>query len=294
MKKFLIILSVAAVIAAACDPIPEYATKKVEIEMQLDAVSAGFIQATFIPSKPAYYAVSFDKVRQGVDPQEYKTNFMELVVDSLYVEYVQWRYSHLMKGEKYVADFASHSLKYGKTTYTQHFLEPDTDYWMYCFVVDPTSNKPVGDLFCEVVRTTSESIFDKISFAYRVEGYWDYVYPFDRMTGDIAPNVPWVGETVDSLTIRELDYRVPGEYFDERFKELGADSRILTGIYAHLNDGKGDGTSDTLFEEGHTYYTAAATFDGKRNDCFVVYRFRWDGPDTELVFTDEDSTGGAW
>lgn len=34
--------------------------------------------------------------------------------------------------------------------------------------------------------------------------------------------------------------------------------------------------------------------DGRLNDCYDVYRFRWFGTGTLMDFMDPDSTGGEW
>ena len=90
------------------------------------------------------------------------------------------------------------------------------------------------------------------------------MYPLDA-TGRINPNIPWVGETIDSLVLRnEINPVTPGYYFIDRMNILREDdsTNIFYGMYAHNNDGFGDGSSTTEFEEGHTYYTAMASFDG--------------------------------
>ena len=79
----------------------------------------------------------------------------------------------------------------------------------------------------------------------------------------------------------------------------GTDSpNIFHGMYAHKNDGVGDGTSTTRFEQGHTYYTALASFDGPlvlegamRN--YSIFKFTWT-PGLQRKFSSEDDTLGAW
>jgi len=289
-------IAAVAVFGYSCssDPISE-SGKKVNIEMQVNRISAGFVDVTFTPNYPTFYLYEFDKVIPGVDPDYNNQAFMDLALDSAYVEYTRWRHSLLRKGERYVADFPSHSLSYGTVNVVRNFLEPDTDYWLYCFTVDQKSNKANGKLFWQIIHTEKESIFKNVRFKYRINGEWDYVYPYDITTQELVTNVPWVGQTVDSLTIRKLGYAAPGHYFDAVFKALeSGESSVFTGIYAHQNNGIGDGSSSTKFEEGHTYYTGVATLDGPRNDCYDIYRFTWHGPDTEILLTDESNTLGAW
>ena len=137
-------------------------------------------------------------------------------------------------------------------------------------------------------------------FEYRVEGQWDYVYPKD-ITGDINSYTPWVGETIDSLTLREQGWEKPGQYFLARFEEVynGDYDRILYGVYTHENNGVGDGTSNTKYEVGRTYYTGMSSLDAPLTypldtNQYDIYRFTWMGDSTKLYFTPVDCTGGEW
>lgn len=287
----------AALSLWACDQYADFESgPDVSIDIKINRVSAGFADITFTPDRPAYFLYSVDRVVPGVDPDKYEQLFMDLALDSAYVEYVQWRHDHYMHLETVVADFASHNLSYGKTDYTQNFLHPDTDYWVYGFVVDAESNQANGKLFWTTIHTETESIFKDIRFRYRIKGTWDYVYPYDIKLNELVTDIPWVGQTADSLQIRALGFSSPGAYFDSKFvtdyhHNYGS---TFVGVYAHNNDGIGDGTSSTKFEVGHTYYTAMATLDGPRNECFDIYKFTWEGPQMEREFTHEDSTQGGW
>ena len=137
-------------------------------------------------------------------------------------------------------------------------------------------------------------------FEYRVEGQWDYVYPKDTL-GEINSYTPWVGETIDSLTLREQGWETPGEYFLSLFDKVydGDYKRILYGIYVHENNGEGDGTSVTNFELGHTYYTGMASLDARLTipldtNLYDMYRFTWMGDSTKLYFTPVNSMSGEW
>ncbi len=285
--------------ASSCNPEAKYTTKKVTLSMEIVQKSCGFAEVKFHTNRDAYYYIAAEKVREGVDPMEISEQFKTLSLDFAYKEYINWRYELLYNGEKHVADFASHSLQYGDLTYFFTGLEDDTDYWIYGFVVDPETNAPAGDLVLETVHTDATSKI-KISFNYRVNDTWDYVYPNDR-DGQLTFLIPWLGETQDSLKLRdELKAAAPGRYFSQRFTDLRASGKgnILYGMYAHNNDGIGDGTSETLFEEGHTYYTAIASFDGPlimdgeyRN--WNIYKFTWK-KGLKRSFTPEDDTLGAW
>lgn len=284
----------------ACDPEVDAYTNNVDITIDVQKVSAGYINVDFKTSKKAFYLAGIHPVREDIDDiQKVAKQFMLLALDSAYVDYLYWRNKQLQQLVPFVADFASHSLQYGNTNQYFTLLQPATQYWVYAFVVDASSNKPAGKLFIQTINTLTKSK-TSVLFEYRVEGQWDYVYPMDTL-GNVDSHTPWVGETIDSITLREQNWRVPGEYFFDRFKNVYHEDyeRILYGIYAHENNGVSDGTSTTKFEEGKTYYTAMAALDAPLvfplpQGIYNVYRFTWMGDTTDLYFTPADCTGGSW
>ncbi|MGN0190281.1 MAG: hypothetical protein ACI39U_01365 [Candidatus Cryptobacteroides sp.] len=286
----------ATVLAVACDPEADYSIKNVKVEMKVVQVRSGYCEVVFSTNKDAYYYIAMEPVRENFDPIKNSSQFMNLALDYAYKEYINWRYELLYNGAPYIASFANHSLKYGEQDHYFKYLLPDTEYWLYCFAVNPENNKSVGELNIQTVRTRAVSDIE-MAFEYRIEGQWDYVYPKSTDGKKLMTDVPWVGATADSLKIREAGSRVPGEYFDKMFSDQVAhqSANIFYGIYAHKNDGIGDGTTDTKFEEGHTYYTAVAAFDGARSEkSYVVHKFTWH-ENMKLFFGVEDrGTEGDW
>ena len=125
-----------------------------------------------------------------------------------------------------------------------------------------------------------------VHFEYRVLGSWDYTYPVDS-TGKIYPRFPYLAATEDSAKIAQSDSAAI-EYFDEYFMNImdhKLTEYILYGVKAVHNDGE---DSSLKFQEGHTYYTAIAGWDGLigRN---VIYKFTWTGEHFEAYFKDADS-----
>ena len=284
---------------AACNPEVAAYTEGVEISIDVEKVSAGFAQVRFSTNKEAFYLISIQPTQEGINPEKIAKTFMLLSLDSAYADYLYWRNRQLQQHIPFVADFSSHSLQYGDIKHFFTLLQPSTEYWVYAFVVDPRTNKPAGKLFLETITTDSVSTMP-VQFEYRIDGAWDYIYPIDS-TGEIISNSPWAAETMDSITIREGGWRVPGEYFFDRFKKVYYEDyeRILYGIYAHKNDGVGDGTSATHFEVGKTYYTAMAALDAPLvfplpKNIYNVYRFTWTGEDMDTVFTPQNSMLGEW
>ncbi|MBQ7531422.1 MAG: hypothetical protein IJT12_06910 [Paludibacteraceae bacterium] len=272
----------------------------VEIKMSPVIVSSGFMQVTFEPNKEAYYHIGIIPAEQAPDTSNsYNVRtFMALMLDKAYADYLYWRSDLLEQGTPYVAEFPTHSLQYGKVEHCFTLLEPDKDYMIFAFVVDAKTNKPDGRLFTYYLSTEAESVFeDAMQFEYRVRGYWDYVYPVS-IYGDIMSWVPWVGATIDSLMLVETDYLNPLDFFVQTFHEYmqyQENDRIHFGIYAHNNDGIGDGSSMTFFDEGHTYYTGVAMMDGYlSSSASAIYKFRWEGEKTQLFFTSQDILDTEW
>lgn len=288
----------------SCDPQAISYTEDVQITLTVENVSAGYAEIKVTTNKEAFYLLSIQPVREGINPQDIAKTFMILALDSAYLDYLYWRNDKLQSMTPYIADFASHSLQYGATDRYFNFLTPDTDYWIFAFVVDPKTNKPAGKLFLETIHTQKESNLS-IDFQYRVRGYWDYIYPKDSL-GNIVSDIPWIGKTIDSVDLRKLMPNngpddIPGVYFINMFTEIcnrNDYSQILYGIQAQNNESTHDGSSKR-FEVGHTYYTGMAIIDGplsKQTDknMFDIYRFKWMGDSTELYFTKEQSTDGGW
>jgi len=321
--------------AASCVTEADYTTRKVYIEMTEVRVSAGFAHFTFEADRPCYFLSGCVKNPDldEYDLQHYEEQFKLLMIDSAYIGYLNWRHDHLRNGTHDVADFRDHSLKYTSADQYFQFLEPATEYIVFCFVVDPITDKPAGPLQAKIITTEEESAYSMV-FSYRINGYWDYIYPLEEyiyavdvpaendpenpdaeptnqtviQTGyELLTDVPWAATTVDSLWLVEQGYSHPGAFFTDTFVHISNATsrdnvRVLYGIYAHNNNGVGDGTSSTNFEEGHTYYTGIAALDGPvlgsdgRPKNYAIYRFTWNGPATQLMFEPHDpaDTRGAW
>lgn len=284
----------------SCDPNAKAYTKHIQIDINVQNISAGFVQVEFSTNREAFYLISIQPAKEHINPQEIAKTFMLLALDSAYLDYLKWRNEELQNLVPFVADFSSHSLQYGTTNRTFCFLQPDTDYWIFAFGVDPESNKPFGQLFLKTITTKHESVLT-MDFQYRVRGEWDYVYPKDTV-GNIITDVPWLGMTMDSAELRSYEeYRVPGEFFVKAFQayyDYKLDM-VFYGVVAHQNNGDYNGTTYTKFEEGHTYYSAFAILDGPISfpppqTVYNIYRFTWHGDSTNLYFSQEDCTHGAW
>lgn len=300
LKKILPLLLLGiSLLFVACNTKVPYSTSNIEIQIDVTQVSAGFAEVTFSTNTQAYYLMSIQPVKDDVDPQKIAKTFMMLALDSAYVDYLYWRNKQLQQMTPFVADFPSYALQYGTVEHCFTFLEPDTEYWVFAFAVDPNSNKPIGNLFCERIHTKASRDIE-MQFEYRVRGSWTYIYPLDSM-GNIISTIPWAGELVDSLTIRKLGYERPGLYFFDRLQDIFQRdySRVLFGVYVHENTEDNKGYSLSRFEVGKTYYAGMAVLDVPlvfplSVDAYDIYRFTWMGDSTKLYFTPVNCTGGEW
>ena len=284
--KLQIALLFGIIMLSSCNPEAPWTTNNVTVNMSIRTVSAGFVECNFSTDKEAYYLVNIEPVRKGYDPMAHQKQFMMLVIDSVNLEYLIWRNNLLKEGEINVAPFASYALNYGTTDRFFTNLDPDTYYWIYAFVVDPEKQQPAGKLYISTIKTTSESVVD-VHFEYRVNGYWDYIYPVDSL-GNIYSHFPYLALTADSQYIADETTMSPEEYFTYYFldvMESDNTDEIRYGVQVAMNDGI---SSSEEFQAGHTYYTAIAGFDGLIGNN-VIYKFNWTGEDFQAYFTDEDN-----
>lgn len=254
---------------------PPYTTSDVAITISPRQVSAGFAEVEFSTDRDAYYLVGIQPVDSTFDLSDKRKQFMIIATQRAMSDYLAWSNELLYRGEFFISDFASHSLRYGRANIFFNHLTPGTDYWVYAFVVDPKTKEHAGSLFVDTIHTCDSSTID-VHFDYRVSGRWDYIYPMDE-NGYILSNFPYVAATVDSLLIAERGLTAE-DFFVDSLQTLQAAHAIpvLYGVYTHNNDGR----TGVRFEPGHTYYTAIAGLDGALRQ-HAIYRFIWLGDSTE-------------
>ena len=273
---------------SSCNTEANYETKDVEVKMKIKNVSSGFIECEFETNKDAYYFIDICEPWVDFDPTTNPKQFMQLVLDSAYAEYLLWRNDLLRKKEFNVAPFASHSLQYGKTTRFFTGLTPYMLYWVYAFPVDPKTMTPVGKLVMENIVTSEISTVD-VRFEYRVRGMWDYIYPVDTL-GRINSGYPCIAITKDSLELTSdiAQYGTPLPFFI-RWEMDMFDHPQTADIFYGVKATENDGTQSTcVFEEGHTYYTGITGLDGVFKHM-AIYKFTWN-KDCVYYFHDTDST----
>ena len=304
-KIHIFLAAVGILMFTSCDPdVLAISGKEVKIDIRAGVISSGFMQFTFSPSRDGYYHIGIVRAEEAPDstsPASVKS-FMALQLDRAYAEYMDWRVSLLEQNVQPVAEFPTHSLQYGAMEYNFTLLKPDTKYMVYAFPVNAKTNKPDGRLFTCFVSTEPKSSFEDLQFEYRVRGYWDYVYPVHKShqsdSYELMSFVPWVGATVDSLNLVERNYGSPKAYFNETFTEYvlyEERERIHFGIDVRNNNGFNSGTSTTVFQTGHTYYTGLTLMDGYLSqETLSIYKFRWENDSTQYFFTDSLKLATEW
>ena len=263
MKKLALVFAALLLMLAGCKTESKYHLLGVKFEIEVASVTKGYIHTYFYPSTVAYYVTGCMPVNDNYDPINKSRQFMTLMVDSLYIDYLDWRYDYLRNQEDYIADFASHSLQYGDSEKYFQNLQPDTDYWVYAFVVDPGTKEPFDKLWLTTVRTDSLSTC-RAFFETRVQSSYFYMYPRESEGGEILGNVPYTGGIVDALDLMEafplpLDFEGKLDKYSERAYNLAVDYGILDDItYTGVKQINYAGR----FKNGHTYYIIIGELQG--------------------------------
>lgn len=183
------LMSLMGVLFTACKNYGEaaYITEPTDIALTVlsDHITAGSAQVLIEPMDDrAYYFTRAVPANEYI-PGTMDRDFMMLVMDSVYIHYLLWRYDLLRAGETYIAPFSSHSLKYGVQTIHVDTLAPDTKYMIYAFCVNPVNLQPMGDLYCEYFQTTSITDIH-LTFQLELEDEAVYIMPSDDETNYLA------------------------------------------------------------------------------------------------------------
>lgn len=273
-----------SVFFVSCDPNAKWSADNVEVTVRIENASTGFAVCEFTTTQEAYYLIAIEEARPGYNPMEHQKSFMSAALDSAYAAYLDWRNELWRKDEFNVAPFSSHSLQYGNGYYTFTGLKPNSKYWIYAFIVNPSTMQPAGQLAIDSIETILYSDIH-MQYEYRIKGSWDYIYPMDDY-GYIDNVYPYVAVTCDSLDVEKAG-QTPVEYFKAWYANLDEhpeQADIIYGVKAVNHNGY---SSREEFEEGHTYYTTIACFDGPYGQM-LTYKFTWTGEDHEEYLREVD------
>ena len=232
-----------------------YITEPTEINLFVDPnqLTASTASITVTPVDDRAYFYIECKPVSHYTPGTMDKDFMILTMDSVYIEYLTWRYNHLIIGENYVAPFSSHCLKYGVQDVHFKNLEPMSEYMVYAFCVNPISNQPMGDLFYLYFQTDSLRNVD-LTFQFKIEKQILYVMPSndkDNYVMDITSKEMFV-DTYNSNPVAFLANGI-----DE------AKAWNVLEFYLHQNAVQID--LEGGFEPNSIYVLAASAYDGGIN-----------------------------
>lgn len=276
-KSGVILAAVLLLIAAGCTTKSKYHLFGVKFDIDVNEVTRGYIHVNFRPSTVAHYVTGCMKVNDDYDPVEKSEQFMTLMVDSLYQDYLKWRYDYLKNQIDYIADFASHSLQYGDSEKYFQDLEPDTDYWVYAFVVDPYSKEPFDDLWLLTVHTDSLAAY-RAWFDTRFQGNYLYLYPREYEGGPILEDIPYTAAILDSLEVM-YSYTDPGEPFIDKLNAYSDHVFEVAKKFDILETFSYTGVRQVEFgnswASGNSYYIFMAEIQGDLCNR-AYYRFVYD------------------
>lgn len=264
----------ASMLLGACDfeTETEFLKKPVTIDLQIaEHTLAGtkvYIEA--VPSRDEVYYV------WDVTPCERIDNFnrsekayMDLVIDGLYAQYINWRHGLLEAGEPFVGSFANHSLSYAKTNYFFTDLKPETDYYVWGFCVNAENNKPMGPLYKKKFRTKSLPSPDfrsSMTFEFEVNGKNVLVVPSEE---DVDDYFVW-----SIITISELVTEFGGDtekWVLSYYKDLMQSDTMRKAMCRGLTK------FGYNFQPGETYVVAATAYELNFEKTLFYRVFTYDG-----------------
>lgn len=147
MKRLSILLTILLVLVS-CNTQQKYITESTDIQLSVQEklVTASKLTVDLkLGNDKAYYFC-------GILPADQYTvsknnlRFMQLCLDYLYKDYIEWRFQKLVDNEEYIASFAGHYLLYGNNTKSFTQLEAGRDYLIFAFCVNPETNEPMGEM----------------------------------------------------------------------------------------------------------------------------------------------------
>lgn len=238
----------------ACDPVSDYQTRPVKIYLtvQDELLTAGTLTVDVEPKDDrVYYYCGI--IRASDFHWTNTSNFMNYMLDSLEMDYKRWRSTLLKTDIDYVASFESHCLSYGIDARTFSGLQPETNYIVYAFCVDPDTRTPMGELWMLHV-TTRAYRQSELTFTYSIEhkddGVWMTIEPS-------ADEEPFLWDIVDEEDV-EGHNLTPQGYVNQAaaiYHTTGQAPITTTYGFVHFN-------MSEMLSEGKTYCLMVVGYDG--------------------------------
>lgn len=281
MKKTIIVAAFAVLsLLCSCSGELKFGSKGVDIHFE---ITDGSIHATklFASAYPAvdemfyYWDVAECSELDRISNQ----HFMELKVDELYVDYLGWRHEKLVQGEPYIAAFQYHSLSYGPTSFYFTELEPEKDYYLYGFCVNPVTKEPIGNLH-KVKFTTkpnpSPEYRSEMTFDFEVHGNQVMIVPSVEGQDDY-----FIWDIIPSNTLEEYHMNIETWALD--VVQGFMDSGILRYLMC-----KGITKEDVAMVPGQEYIIAAGAYDANFEKTVYTKTFLYTGGEDFTVERSHD------
>lgn len=159
MRKTIIhicLWAIALVGTTACNTEARFNSRGTELTFHVhDLMGTQVTVETTLKDDECYYYMNIIS-KEEYDKQNHPDKiFMSLMMDSLEVEYLEWKREYLKENVPYIASLRSHFFDYGGSTHFFVGLTPETDYYIYGFCVNPNTKEPVGKLYKQLVTTTA-------------------------------------------------------------------------------------------------------------------------------------------
>jgi len=268
MKKLLIFL-LALFSLFSCNTKAYYTTKacKIEIKVESAALSASSVLVNFTPQDERAYYYADIVTKEHFDSVANYERYMQLVLDTKYKDYINWRYDLLLRFEEYVASFVTHSLCYGRDSRYFKDLLPNKEYVLIAFCVNPETNQPNGELFYTPVKTANPSESDmtfQVMFKEREDAPYVSMVPSNDDEFYL-----WEWAELDTLSAHGFDVRKFANYVVKVWKEHGmAEYMCVKGPQSYK-------CQEGEMEEGHRYVLIAAGYDSDFTTAIFTYSFNY-------------------
>lgn len=248
-----IFLAVAVLAAFSCSDQAEFIKGSTPIRISVGSkeVRATSIKASIIPENDKVYYSCGIVEKSKHSPGQGDLRFMQLSLDSLYRDYIDWRYLLLRENANYVAPFSSHCLHYGNDSHFFLELKQDTDYIIYAFCVNPETNQPVGDLYSLPVRTAKFQP-SSMTFKWERRGTQILVTPSND-------DEYYIWDVIDKETLDGW-YGSSAEAYLKDYVQVYAEYGLLRD---DLCQSISSYNFDYLFSEAGSYYFIVAGYDGE-------------------------------
>lgn len=290
MKRYILFLSLLSLVLVACDTHSPYITTGCDLTFSTTEIKGTQVAWNVEPEDDRAFYFADLMPRADYDSMKLTDeHFMTIVLDSLYRDYLDWRAQYLWTNEEYIADFRSHSFRYGKSHYFDIALRPNTEYLLYAFCINPDDiQQPVGKLYTQTIRTTDvDTTRSQVVIDFSI-GMYDQPYPYQggmtEMLVAIRPSInghptqePYIYSIVSEQTLQN-------KYSDHHLLRFAIEEVdfIQKIIYQYPKDAHSWLNTDIKaiplgvgFEEGDVYYILAAAYNISWPKALYTRRFEF-------------------